>query len=111
MNLLERLAASDPQLTHVTVPRSVGLRDLATAMEPNTTLATLDLAHGIGAEGVHELSEMLGRNNAHGARPDQRWGGTARLSSSGWATTASRQRELVILLRPWSATARSQRSP
>jgi hypothetical protein len=45
MELLERLAANDPQLTALnSVPPSVGMRELATALVLNTTLTTLNLS-------------------------------------------------------------------
>jgi hypothetical protein len=45
MELLERLAANDPQLTElVDLPPPVGMRELATALALNTTLTYLGLS-------------------------------------------------------------------
>jgi Ran GTPase-activating protein (RanGAP) involved in mRNA processing and transport len=64
MELLERLAANDPQLTELDdVPPSVGMRELATALALNTTLTSLSLwGLGLFDADAHELAGMLERN-------------------------------------------------
>jgi Ran GTPase-activating protein (RanGAP) involved in mRNA processing and transport len=64
MELLERLAANDPQLTVLhDVPRSVGMRELAAALALNTTLTSLNLScRGFVAADAHELAGALERN-------------------------------------------------
>jgi Ran GTPase-activating protein (RanGAP) involved in mRNA processing and transport len=64
MALLKRLAANDPQLIELNdVPRSVGMRELATALALNTTLTLLGLSGcGLVAADAHELAGALERN-------------------------------------------------
>jgi Ran GTPase-activating protein (RanGAP) involved in mRNA processing and transport len=64
MELLERLAANDPQLTLLNdVPLSVGMRELAAALALNTTLTYLRLSgRGLVAADAHELAGALERN-------------------------------------------------
>jgi hypothetical protein len=64
MELLERLAANDLQLTVLhDVPPSVGMRELAAALALNTTLTYLGLSgRGLVAADAHELAGALERN-------------------------------------------------
>jgi Ran GTPase-activating protein (RanGAP) involved in mRNA processing and transport len=66
MELLERLAANDPQLTALElddVPPSVGMRELATALALNTTLTHLGLQdRGLVTADAHKLAGLLERN-------------------------------------------------
>jgi Ran GTPase-activating protein (RanGAP) involved in mRNA processing and transport len=64
MELLERLAANDQQLTVLLdVPRSVGMRELTAALALNTTLTTLSLVvRGLVAADALELAGALERN-------------------------------------------------
>jgi Ran GTPase-activating protein (RanGAP) involved in mRNA processing and transport len=64
MELLGRLAANDPQLTKLAnVPRSVGMRELATALALNTTLTSLWLWNReLDDASAHELAWALDRN-------------------------------------------------
>jgi Ran GTPase-activating protein (RanGAP) involved in mRNA processing and transport len=66
MELLERLAANDLQLTKlVGVPRSVGMRELAIALVLNTTLTHLGLRdRGLVDADAHELAGALERNKS-----------------------------------------------
>jgi Ran GTPase-activating protein (RanGAP) involved in mRNA processing and transport len=61
MELLERLAANDPQLTELDdVPCSVVMRELATALALNTTLTYLGLTgRGLVDADAHELAGAL----------------------------------------------------
>jgi hypothetical protein len=61
------MLASDPQLTAVVVPGSVGAHELAMALALNTILRPIPLV--VPARG---LSVALGRNTAHGAQPWQK---------------------------------------
>jgi hypothetical protein len=60
MEVPERLAANDPQLTMLyDVPSSVGMHELATALALNTTLTHLGLVgRGLVAADAHELAGM-----------------------------------------------------
>ncbi len=62
MELLERLAANDPQLTALNyVPSSVGMHELATALALNTTLTILNLSgRGLVDADAHELARACG---------------------------------------------------
>jgi Ran GTPase-activating protein (RanGAP) involved in mRNA processing and transport len=63
MKLLERLAANDPELTKLFVPRSVEMHELATALALNTTVTFLGLSdRGLVAADVNKLAGMLERN-------------------------------------------------
>ncbi len=66
MELLERLAANDMQLTKlVGAPPSVGMRELATALVLNTTLTHLGLRdRGLVDADAHELAGALERNKS-----------------------------------------------
>jgi hypothetical protein len=100
MELLERLAANDPQLIQLVskdVPRSVGMRELATALALNTTLTHLRSAgRGLVAADAHELAGMLERNKTLK---------TLNLAGNNVGLTA-----LVTWLQPWSVTRRSRSS-
>jgi hypothetical protein len=61
MELLERVAANDPQLTEfLHVPRFVGMRELATALALNTHLSLR--VRGLVDVDAYELAGALERN-------------------------------------------------
>jgi hypothetical protein len=97
MELLERLAANDPELTVLyDVPPSVGMRELATALALNTTLTHLRLSgRGLVAAEVHELAGALEEQDSQAAPLDQQ---------------QHRVRRRSTWLQLWSTTTRSRRS-